>query len=122
MTAFSLDSAWSDTLNLFRDRLENADRSIAFERESVPALVITHGQRIIAASVLNTEVDADSHLVSGPCVLSEYCNRGLGSALLRKTLKQLRDAGLDAGAGNHEGKHRGLQIRLSEIRLDGGGI
>jgi hypothetical protein len=97
MTAFSLDSAWSDTLGLFRERMESQiDQS--FERETVPALVVTHGQRIIAASVISTEGDADSHLVSGPCVLSEYCNRGMGSALLRKTLAQLRDAGLDRGA------------------------
>jgi predicted N-acetyltransferase YhbS len=93
LTAFSLDSAWSDTLNLFRDRLE-MQLDLAFSRESVPALVITHGPRIIAASALNTEIEAESHLVSGPCVLSEYCNRGLGTALLHASLRQLREAGL----------------------------
>lgn len=97
MTAFSLDSAWSDSLNLFKDRLE-LQLDLAFNRESTPALVITHGPRIIAASVLNTEVDADSHLVSGPCVLSEYCNRGLGTALLHASLRQLREAGLTKAA------------------------
>ena len=64
----------------------------------IPGLVLTHGPRIIAASVLNTEVDADSHLVSGPCVLSEYCNRGLGTALLHASLLQLREAGLTKAA------------------------
>jgi N-acetylglutamate synthase-like GNAT family acetyltransferase len=96
-TAFSLDSTWSDTLNLFRDRLD-MQLDLAFQREATPALVITHGPRIIAASVLNTEVEADSHLVSGPCVLTEYCNRGLGSALLHATLRQLRAAGLSEAA------------------------
>lgn len=98
LTSFSLDSAWSDTLNLFRERLE-MQLDLAFNRESVPALVVTHGPRIIAASALNTEIDADSNLVSGPCVLSEYGNRGIGTALLHASLLQLREAGLTRAAG-----------------------
>src|SRR5476651_1835132 len=98
LTAFSLDSTWSDTLNLFRERLE-MQLDLAFQRESFPAIVITHGPRIIATSVLNTDPDADSNLISGPCVLSEYCNRGLGSALLYASLKQLGEAGLLQVAG-----------------------
>ena len=94
VTAFSLDSTWSDTLNLFRDRLE-MQLDLAFQRESFPALVITHGPRIIAASVLHTEMEADSNLISGPCVLTEYCNRGLGSSLLHASLRQLGEVGLE---------------------------
>lgn len=97
MTSFSLDSAWSDVLKVFRDRLE-MQLELAFQRESSPAIVVSHGTRIIGASVLSTEIDADSHLVSGPCVLSEYCNRGLGTALLHQSLRQLRHAGLDRAA------------------------
>lgn len=92
-TAFSLDMTWSDALKIFRDRLE-AQVRLAFERETVPAIVITHGPRIIAASVLSTEVEAESHLISGPCVLPEYCNRGLGTALLHHSLLKLHSAGL----------------------------
>ena len=98
LTAFSLDSTWSDTLNLFRERLE-MQLDLAFQRESFPAIVITHGPRIIATSVLNTDPDADSNLISGPCVLTEYCNRGLGTALLHASLKQLSEAGLERAAG-----------------------
>ncbi|MEP6671332.1 MAG: GNAT family N-acetyltransferase [Chthoniobacter sp.] len=98
ITAFSLDSTWSDTLNQFRDRLE-MQLDLAFQRETVPAIVITHGPRIIAASVLNTDPDADSNLISGPSVLSEYGNRGLGTALLHASLKQLGEAGLVQAAG-----------------------
>src|ERR1700733_2105145 len=98
MTAFSLDSTWSDTLNQFRDRLE-MQLDLAFQRETFPALVITHGPRIIAASVLNSDPDADSNLVSGPCVLTEYCNRGLGTALLHASLKQYAEAGLPHVSG-----------------------
>jgi len=98
LTAYSLDSTWSDTLNHFRERLE-MQLELAFQRESFPAIVITHGPRIIATSVLNTDPDADSNLVSGPCVLSEYCNRGLGSALLHASLRQLGENGLERVAG-----------------------
>lgn len=93
-TAFSLDTAWSDTLKFFRVRLETQLES-AFARESVPAIVITHGPRIIAGSVIVTDPGCESNLISGPCVLVEYCNRGLGSALLYHTLEQLKASGLE---------------------------
>lgn len=93
-TAFSLDMTWSDALKIFRDRLETQVRQ-AFERETVPAIVVTHGPRIIAASALSTEVEAESHLISGPCVLPEYCNRGIGTALLHHSLMKLQAAGLN---------------------------
>lgn len=94
MTSFALDSAWSDALKVFSERLEGQIDAV-FQRESVPAIVVTHGVRIIAASVLATEIEAESHLISGPCVLSEYCNRGLGTALLHHSLRQLHSSGLE---------------------------
>jgi len=93
LSAFTLDSAWSDTFANIREWLSNQILA-AFEREAAPAVVITHGARVIAASSLSTDVDADTHLISGPCVSMEYRNRGLGSALLFHTLSQLRQAGL----------------------------
>ena len=93
-TALTLDSAWCDTLQLFRDRLA-AQIDQAFAREAAPALVIMHGSRIIAASVISTEPDAESNLLSGPCVLIEYGNRGLGTALLHHTLGLLHSSGLE---------------------------
>ena len=92
--AFALDSAWGNARATAREWLEHGI-ALAFERESTPALVIQHGQRIVAASVLSTEINADTHLISGPCVLMEYHNRGIGSALLYYSLKQLRKAGLE---------------------------
>ena len=93
-TTLTLDSAWCDTLQLFRDKLA-AQIDLAFTREAAPALVIMHGSRIIAASVISTETEADAHLISGPCVLAEYGNRGLGTALLHYTLELLRSSGLE---------------------------
>lgn len=92
-SAFSLDTSWSDTFKTFREALDQ-QLDAAFVKEGVPGLVITHGQRIIAASVLNTDVDAESNLVSGPCVLVEYRNRGLGTALLHASLQQMQSSGL----------------------------
>ncbi len=92
-TALALDSAWCDTLELFRDRLATQIDQ-AFAREPAPAIVIMHGPRIIATSVVSTEPEADSHLISGPCVLVEYGNRGLGTALLHHTLALLQSCGL----------------------------
>ena len=97
-TALTLDAAWCDTLKLFRDRLAS-QLDLAFTREAAPALVIMHGARIIAASVISTDADAESHLVSGPCVLAEYGNRGLGTALLHHTLDFLRGSGLARATG-----------------------
>lgn len=97
-TSFSLDSDWSDHYTSFRDRLQQQVHQ-AFEREAVPALVICHGSRIIGASALSTEVDADSHLLPGPCVLVEYRNRGIGTALLYHSLAQLAKGGLKRAHG-----------------------
>lgn len=98
LTAFTLDAAWSDTWVTVREWL-HVQISAAFEREPAPGLVVTHGQRIIAASAITTDPDAESHLLSGPCVSMEYRNRGLGSALLYRTLEQLRQAGLAEAHG-----------------------
>ena len=93
LSAFTLDSTWSDTFANIREWL-TTQIAAAFEREVAPAVVITHGSRIIAASALSTEADAETHLISGPCVSMEYRNRGLGTALLFHTLNHLRQAGL----------------------------
>ena len=95
---FSMDSEWSDHYLLFRDRLQLQVHQ-SFDREPVPAVVILHGIRIVAASALTSDVAAESNLLSGPCVLSEYCNRGLGSALLHESLVQIAHCGLPTGHG-----------------------
>ena len=97
-SAFSLDSAWSGALKSFRETLETQIAQ-AFLRASAAAVVIYHGPRIIAASALTTDPSADNHLLSGPCVLMEYRNRGLGTALLYHSLKQLQSAGLERAHG-----------------------
>ena len=70
-----------------------------FEHKPVPCLVVTHGTRIIGASPLDMNRDAECHLVSGPCILNEYRNRGIGTQLLYHSLVALREAGLTQARG-----------------------
>lgn len=62
-------------------------------------LSIYHGERMIGASVFLPDAEAPYQLLSGPCVLTEYGGRGLGTWLLQETLLQLREAGLSTAAG-----------------------
>jgi predicted N-acetyltransferase YhbS len=97
-TAFSLDMDWTDSLKSLREGLDRRLDAIFGEKE-VPCLVITHGARIIAASALDGREGVDNHLITGPCVLSEYRNRGLGSALLFHSLVTLQKGGLKRAFG-----------------------
>jgi len=98
MSAFSLDMDWSDTLKSMQHRLDTGIARI-FEAKKVDCLVVTHGTRIIGATVLDTNPDTQIHLLTGPTVLSEYRNRGIGSKLLYCSLATLRDAGLNIARG-----------------------
>ena len=96
--AFGLDTAWGDSFKLVQGFID-AQLANSFSHRAVPCLVVTHGVRIIAASALNVTEDAPSNLVSGPCVLSEYRSRGLGTTLLYESLTHLKTAGLTKAAG-----------------------
>jgi predicted N-acetyltransferase YhbS len=96
--AFRLDTAWGDSLNQARGLMESQLAS-SFAHRTVPCLVVTHGTRIIAASALNLTDDAPFHLISGPCVLSEYRNRGIGTTLLHESLEHLKGAGIRTAYG-----------------------
>ena len=93
-SAFALDMNWSDTLKTTKDWLEAALDEI-FEHKVVPCLVVTHGSRVIGASILSPRAEAECHLISGPCILNEYRNRGIGSELLYQSLHALQEAGFE---------------------------
>jgi N-acetylglutamate synthase-like GNAT family acetyltransferase len=97
-TAFTLDSDWADTLTALREMLDERLAEI-FRHKEVACLVVTHGARIIGASALDPGAEAANNLISGPCILNEYRNRGLGSALLYHSLATLREAGLQRAHG-----------------------
>ncbi|MEI6350110.1 MAG: GNAT family N-acetyltransferase [Verrucomicrobiota bacterium] len=103
-SAFTLDSNWNFLLHELRAQLESALDSIfgekqAKEKSDPLCLVITHGSRIIGACPLAASVDAENHLLTGPCVLSEYHNRGLATALLAQSLSLLREMRLTVAFG-----------------------
>lgn len=93
ISAFTLDSDWNDTLHSLRDIFDSQIET-AFNQKEIPVLILTRGNRAVGASVLALEPDAESHLISGPAIVNEYRNRGLGAALLQASLFALREAGL----------------------------
>lgn len=97
-SAFSLDMDWADTLKRLSARFAEEIEAV-FSHKEVHCLVVTHGSRIIGASALDIREDAENHLVSGPAILNEYRNRGLGTALLYRSLLALRDVPLPMAYG-----------------------
>jgi N-acetylglutamate synthase-like GNAT family acetyltransferase len=93
-SSFALDMNWSDTLKAMEDWLA-AQLDTVFEHKVAPCLVVTHGVRIIGASAFIPDKEAEFHFVSGPCILNEYRNRGIGTELLFATLSAFRDLGFD---------------------------
>ena len=91
--SFTLDTDWAETYKRFRTSLADLV-TLAFEEPNVGCLVLAHGSRIIGASVYSLDPAAENHLTSGPCILLEYRNRGLGSETLWRTLQEMRHAGL----------------------------
>jgi GNAT superfamily N-acetyltransferase len=92
--SFAHDSSWGDAIHEVNAMLDGwLERAFAPERAG-QCLTIRHGLRIIGAALLVADPQAENHLSPGPCVLLEYRNRGLGSALLGEALRRLREAGL----------------------------
>ena len=91
-SAFTLDMNWNDSPKNLRVSFDE-QLNEAFQGKQSFCLVVTHGTRIIAASLVLASNEADSQLISGPCVLNEYRNRGFGTALLKASLNALREAG-----------------------------
>lgn len=97
-SSFVLDPAWSPELQEVTEKIE-AWLERAFASPDCLFLALRHGTRIIGASVLCTQPEADMHLIPGPCVSMEYRNRGFGTRLLEKALTRLREAGVNQAAG-----------------------
>jgi len=97
-SSYDLDPEWSGCdKHVEQSVIPEARKALAGAGE---CLFILHGNRVIAASVYNAEPgDGEVHLVSGPCVLIEYRNRGIGGSLLGATLDALRACGLNEALG-----------------------
>ena len=91
LTAFSMDSAWGDISRRLNESMERfVEEAFAKGRETPSCVVAQHGPRIIGVSVMNADPNSPNHLPSGPMILHEYRNRGLGTALLAASLEYLR--------------------------------
>lgn len=92
LTAFELDSTWGDVMRPVKESMErHVERS--FDTNEPACVVVKHGSRIIGASLLSLDPTAENHLLSGPMILHEYRNRGVGSTLLAASLEHLRSRG-----------------------------
>lgn len=90
-----LDPTWSPAMGEVMEIVEPAlDEAFAPESKNI-VLALRHGARVIGATVLGIDRDADNHLLPGPCISMEYRNRGFGARLLAHSLNALRESGLD---------------------------
>jgi GNAT superfamily N-acetyltransferase len=93
--SFAHDTAWGDALHEVEAMLDGwLERVFDPEIGGAQCVTLRHGLRIIGATILLPDSAAENHLAPGPCVLMEYRNRGLGSALLGEALRQLQEAGI----------------------------
>lgn len=95
--SYNLDPEWSG-YGKHLDSVVLPGLKESFE-DDVFCLFVFHGNRVIAASAFAPEPGDGDHLVSGPCVLVEYRNRGIGGALLAATLAALREKGVKSATG-----------------------
>ena len=97
-SSFVLDPAWNPAMQEVTEMIEPwLDR--AFKPETSSCLALRHGTRIIGASVVSHEPDAEINLSPGPCILMEYRSRAFGTRLLEQSLARLRDGGLTRASG-----------------------
>jgi hypothetical protein len=92
--SFAQDTSWSDAIHEVNSMLEGWLERAFEPAKSGICLTLRHGLRMIGAAILIPDPAVENQLCPGPCVLMEYRNRGLGTALLGESLRQLREAGL----------------------------
>lgn len=88
--AFMLDSTWNAAVGEVLASVQTW-LDCAFASRTSICLALRHGTRIIGASVITGDAEADNNLAPGPCILVEYRNRGFGTHLLRRSLRLLRE-------------------------------
>jgi len=98
LSAFSMDSTWGGGSLALKEHMAESVES-AFKCPVPGCVVLLHGTRIVGASVVDVGADAENHLPTGPCILHEYWNRGLGTALLHDSLAFLHEQGVSKVRG-----------------------
>jgi GNAT superfamily N-acetyltransferase len=98
LLSLAMDSSWNDSYAMAEHYLTSTVGRLFNESEPL-CLVIQKGNRLIAASLLDPDLDAVHQLVSGPMVTTEYRNRGIGTRLLHASLAALQERGLTSANG-----------------------
>jgi hypothetical protein len=99
LLALAMNTDWHDSTGEVQNLIEAAIKK-AFASDQEPScLVAAHGSRIIAASLLDYNPETTNHLTSGPWVLAEYRNRGIGAALLWSSIQLLAEHGITSAFG-----------------------
>ncbi|MFV0414883.1 MAG: hypothetical protein ACK5NG_00795 [Chthoniobacterales bacterium] len=97
--ALLTDSSILSARKFFEGYLAAMKALFQLKEHSARLITLTHGPRIIGASVLQYAPNASLHLFSGPCILLEYRGRGLGSLLFQKSLTALAERGIETARG-----------------------
>jgi GNAT superfamily N-acetyltransferase len=97
-SSFVLDPFWNPAVHEVM-RAVDVWLDQAFASDLSTCLALRHGQRIIGASVISFDPEAENHLAPGPSVMMEYRNRGFGTVLFERSLQLLREAGLVRASG-----------------------
>jgi hypothetical protein len=97
-SSFVLDPFWNPAVH---DVMHAVDVWLdhAFASDLSTCLALRHGNRIIGASVVCVDPQAENNLAPGPSVMMEYRNRGFGTLLFERSLHLLREAGLVRASG-----------------------
>jgi GNAT superfamily N-acetyltransferase len=99
LLSLKMNTEWHDATMNASNAIHEAVKRAFIDNNTPSCLLIAHGHRIIGVSILDMRPEAPYHLLSGPWVLTEYRNRGFGSALLHASLEQLANQGITEVSG-----------------------
>jgi hypothetical protein len=116
--AFSMDTGWSDIQRMVGTVIVR-DVHAGFASDPPACIIIQHGHRVIAASVVNSREGVENHLSTGPCVLQQYRGRGLGTVLFRDLARRFAGGRPRPSRRNQQGKIDRGPLPLSEVRRHG---
>jgi hypothetical protein len=92
--SFAHDTSWGDSIHEINSLVDGWLARAFSEDGGAIFVTLRHGPRIIGAAISFTDPSLEDQLSPGPCVLMEYRNRGLGTALLGESLRRLRESAL----------------------------
>ncbi len=120
VAAYASDPAWADMLaDIERRQRERVGRLLG--SGSAHFIVAEYGEHIVGASGVAISHPMRQNLITGICVDPAHQGRGLGSALLARSLAWLRDAGLPEAVviTDKAANAAALYARFGALRTEG---